>query len=189
MQSQSQDAHIQLAQWLHRLIETLRTQQGSTWRDLVQTVSGKNAVIDLDDIQLQVRAQGGEQLQIECEYLEGVESVNFKTSAETLRDVITGRLTFDAAVGKQKIHLRGSLQDLLGIHQVILGILADSAINPQLRHLWREFEQSWLHLSSVPPCLSLEHQISSYGELIRQVPTDVLGIEVYPPDEDSTYTS
>lgn len=189
MQSQSRDRHTQLAQWLHRLVDALRTQQGSTWRDLVQTVSGKNAVIDLDEIQLLLHAKGGEQLQIECEYLQGVDSVNFKTSAETLRDVITGRLTFDIAVLQQRIHLRGSLQDLLGIHQVVLGILADSAINPQLRHLWREFEEDWSHLSSPVPCLPLEQQILSYGELIRQVPPDVLGIEVYPLQQDRTDTS
>jgi hypothetical protein len=189
MQSQSLDRHAQLAQWLHHLVEILRTQPGSTWRALVQTVSGKDAVIDLDGIQLQLRAEGGEQLEIECEYLQAVESVNFCTSAETLRDVISGRLTFDTAVAQQRINLRGSLQDLLGIHQVVLGILADSAINPQLRHLWREFDQLWSHPSSVPPCLSLEHQRPSYGELVCQVPEDVLGIEVYPPQEDTTETS
>jgi hypothetical protein len=79
----------------------------------VQTVSGKTAVIDLDGIQLQLRAEGGEQLEVECEYLQAVESVNFCTSAETLGDVISGRLTFDTALAQQRINLRGSLQDLL----------------------------------------------------------------------------
>jgi hypothetical protein len=155
----------------------------------VQTVSGKNAVIDLDEIQLLLRAKVGEQLEIECEHIQAAESVNFKTSSATVQDVITGRLTFDKAVAQQKILLRGSLQDLLDIHQVLLGILADSAINPQLRHLWTEFGQDWSDVSSVPPSLALEHQISSYGEFIRQVPTDVLGIVVDLPQEDTTDTN
>jgi hypothetical protein len=189
MQSQSKDRHVQLAQWVHRLVEILRSQQGSTWRDLVQTVSGKNAVMDLDGIKLQLRAKGGEQLQVECEYAQAVESVNFRTEAETLKDVIAGRLTFEGAIAYSKIYLRGSLQDLLGIHQVLNSILADSAINPQLRHLWTEFDQSWSRPSSLGPCYSLENQIISYGEFIRQVPQDVLGIDVDPPQEDSTDTS
>ena len=84
-----------------------------------------------------------------------------------------------------KIYLRGDLQDLLGIHTVAMEILADSAINPNLRRLWAEFDQSWLHSSSLPPCLALENQRASYGELIRQMPSDVLGIQVYPDDTDN----
>lgn len=185
MQSQSNDRHVQLAQWLHLLIEILRTQQGSTWRDLVQTVSGKTAVIDLDGIQLRLRASGGEQLQVESEYPLAVESVNFRTQAETLRDMIAGRITLNTAIAQQRINLRGSLQDLLGFYQVALSVLADSAINPQLRRVWTQFDQSWLRPSSPPPCLYLEQQRASYGELIRQVPSDVLSIKVYLPQSDS----
>ncbi|MCL1468168.1 hypothetical protein [Argonema galeatum] len=184
MQNQSLERHAQLAQWLHRLVETLRIQGGSTWEALVQTVSGKTAAIDLDGIQLRLRADGGEQLQIESEYPVVLESVNFRSEAETLRDVIAGRLTLDAAVTTDKIYLRGSLKEILGIHQVAIAILADSAINPQLRRVWTEFDQLWLRRSSSPPCLSLEHQIPSYGDLIRQVPADVLGIQIYTDDRN-----
>ncbi|MFE1744051.1 SCP2 sterol-binding domain-containing protein [Coleofasciculus sp. H7-2] len=184
MENQSSEHHAQLAQWLHRLVEILRSQGGSTWRDFVQTVSEKTAVIDLDGIQLRVRAHGGEQLQVKSEYPVALESVNFRSEAETLRDVIAGRLTLDAALVTDKLYLRGNLQDLLGIHQIVMGILADSAINPQLRHLWAEFDELWLRSPSLPPCLSLEHQRPSYGELIRRVPEDVLNIQVYPKEEN-----
>jgi hypothetical protein len=185
MKNQSLERHSQLAQWLHRLVEILRTQGGSTWKALVQTVSGKTAVIDLDGIPCRLLADGGEQLQVESEYPLELESVNFRSEAETLRDVIAGRLTIDKAVVAEKIYLRGSLQDLLGIHQVVMEILAESAINPQLRHLWTEFDELWSRPPSLPPCLSLEHQKPSYGELIYQVPEDVLGIQVYPSEEEA----
>jgi len=177
-ETQSPERPTQLAQWLHRLVEILRTQEGSTWRDLVRTVSGKTAVIDLDGIQLRLRASNSEQLQVESEYLVTQEPVNFRSEAETLRDVIAGRLTLDTALVAEKIYLRGSLEDLLGINQISMGILADSAINPDLRQLWAEFDELWWRPSSLPPCLSLEHQKPSSGELIRQVPEDVLGIQL-----------
>jgi hypothetical protein len=186
MENQLFERQAQLDQWLHRLVEILRSQGGSTWKALVQTVSGKTAAIDLDGIGLRLRASGGEQLQIESEYPVALESVNFRSKAETLRDVIAGRLTLDAAVVADNIYLSGTLEDLLAVHQVVMEILADSAINPQLRHLWTEFDQLWLRRSSPPPYLSLEHQKPSYGELIRQVPEDVLAIDVYSPEIDAT---
>jgi hypothetical protein len=218
MENQSFECHAQLAQLFHRLVEILRNQGGSTWKVLVETVSGKTAVIDVDRIQLRLRANGGEQLQIESEYPVALESVNFRSEAETLRDVIAGKLTLDAAVVADNIYVRGSLEDLLNIHQVVMEILANSAIisisdrdsyrtapattdkvphspsqdvfdpnenryNQQLRHLWTEFDQFWPRPSSGPPCLSLEHQKPSYGELIRLLPEDVLAIEVYPRED------
>lgn len=183
MESQSFERHAQLAQWLHRLVEILRTQGGATWEALVETVDGKSAIIDLDGVVLRVGAFGGEQLQVESAYPVAQTGVNFRSKGETLRDAIAGKLTVDAAVVSDKIYLRGNLQDLLGIHQIATGILADSAINPQLRHLWAEFDQSWSRPPSLPPCLALEQQRPSYGELIRQVPEDVLAIQVDLPAE------
>ena len=184
MESQSFERHAQLAQLLHRLVEILRTTGGATWEALVETVDEKSAVIDLDGVVLRVRAFGGEQLQVESAYPMAQTGVNFCSKGETLRDAIAGKLTVDAAVISDKIYLRGNLQDLLGIHQIATGILADSAINPQLRRLWAEFDQSWSHPPSLPPCLALEQQRPSYGELIGQVPEDVLAIQVDPPDQN-----
>jgi hypothetical protein len=166
-----------LAQWLHNLIEILRLQQGSTWRDLVLTVSGKTATIELDGTQLQLRAEGGDNLEI---YIESVQQqpINFRSDAETLRDIIMGYLTVDGAVATSKIYLSGNLNDLLGIHQVVVGILADGAVNPQLQRLWEEFDQVWERPISPPLCRSLESQKVSYGELVRQIPEDVLLIDI-----------
>ncbi|GET41138.1 SCP2 sterol-binding domain-containing protein [Microseira wollei] len=181
MQSQSFERHAQLAQWLHSLVEILRTTGGATWEALVETVDGKTAIIDLDGVVLRVGASGGEQLQVESAYPVAQTSVNFRSNSATLRDAIAGKLTVDAAVVSDKIYLRGNLQDLLGIHQIASGILADSAINPQLRRLWAEFDQSWFHPPSLPPCLALEQQRPNSGDLIRQVPEDVLAIQVDLP--------
>ncbi|MBD2181614.1 hypothetical protein H6S82_03920 [Planktothrix sp. FACHB-1355] len=185
MENQSFERQAQLTQWLQTLVEILRIQGGSTWESLVRTVAGKTAAIDLDGIQLRVRATGGEKLQIETEYPVELESVNFRTKAETLRDAIAGQLTLDAAVVEDSIHLRASLEDLLDIQQLVTEILADSAFNPQLRHLWSEFDRLWPRAASGYPCVALEKQKPSYGEPIRLIPQDVLAIQIYPPGDDS----
>ncbi|MFP4120141.1 hypothetical protein [Coleofasciculus sp.] len=168
----------QLAQWLYRLVEILRSQGNSTWRRLVQTVSGKMAVIELDGTQLRLWAQGDERLQVHIESLAEPQPVHFCSDAETLRDIITGFVTLDAAVMSGKIYVRGDLRDLLGINQVVMGILADSAINLQLQRLWNEFDHVWFPTPSPPPCQSLDQQKPSRGYLINQIPADVLNIEV-----------
>jgi hypothetical protein len=178
MQSPSLERDAQLAQWLHRLLEILRTQQGSTWRDLVQTVSGKTAVIDIDGVQLQLYAYGDQQLQVETKYPVQFDLVNLRTEAETLRDVVSGILTLDSAVSQGKMSLHGSFQNLLGIYRVVSGIFADSAINPQLRRLWTEFDQSWSRPTAVTSSLCLENQQAAYAQLIRQIPSDILNIDV-----------
>ncbi|MFP5273902.1 SCP2 sterol-binding domain-containing protein [Coleofasciculus sp.] len=174
----SSQPNEQLAQWLYRLVDILRSQGGSTWRRLVQTVSGKTAVIELDGTQLRLWAQENEQLQVHIESLAEPQPVHFCSDAETLRDIITGSVTLDAAVMSGKIYVRGDLPDLLGINQVVMGILADSAINLQLQRLWNEFDHVWLRLPSPPPCRSLDQQKPSRGYLINQIPADVLNIEV-----------
>ena len=166
-----------LTQWLHNLIEILRIQEGDTWQDLVLTVSGKSAVIELDGTQLQLLAEGENNLRIEIESVEQ-QAINFGSDAETLRDIISGRLTIDGAVAKGKMYVRGDLKDLLGIHKLVMRILADAAVNSQLQRLWEEFDQAWESpLSPVFSCYS-ESQKVFYGELVRQIPEDVLMIDV-----------
>lgn len=173
--SESQE---KLAEWLHRLIEILRNQGGSTWKTLVRTISGKTSVIDLDGIQLQLRAETGEQLQIQTEPIASSNTVDFRSRAEILRDVIAGRLVLDTAVMAGDIYVRGNIQELIDIHTVVMEIIADSAINPQLQRLWEEFDEIWSRPSSLPTCQTLEQQKPSYAYLIRNVPEDVLGIEI-----------
>lgn len=166
----------QLAQWLYRLVDILRRQGGSTWQSLVRTVSGKTAVIELDGIQLHLQAEGEEQLKVGIQSLPERQSVNFCSDAETLRDIIAGSTTLDAAVMNGKVYVRASLPDLLGINQVVMGILADSAINLQLQRLWAEFDQIWSHPASRSLCRSLNQQKANRDYLINQIPRDVLNI-------------
>jgi len=174
MVNPSINRHQQLAQWLERLVEIIRLQGGSTWITLVSTVSGKMATIELDDIQLQLWASENEPLQLSIEYPVESEFVNFRSDAETLRDIIASRLTLDRAIATGQIYVRGSLQDLLGLHQLVMEIIADSPLNRQLQALWEEFDQQWLRPSAQTPCYCLQEQQIIYDELVRHIPENVL---------------
>lgn len=167
-----------LAQWLYRLVEILRIQGGSSWATLVATVSGKTAIIKLDEILLQLWASAREPLQVQIEYPIESESFNFYSDAETIRALIAGQLILDKALATGQIYLRGNLRDLLGIHQLVMEILADSPFNPQLQELWEEFEQQWLTPPTSVPYYCLQQQQTIYSKLIDYVPEDVLLIEI-----------
>jgi hypothetical protein len=174
----SDDRREQLANWILDLVEILRAKGGSTWRVLVQTVSGKTAAISLDGTGLRLRAFGGSELQVQVEAIEPSEALNFRSDAETLRDVIAGQLSLDAAVTAGKIYVRGDLEDVRGIYAVTMEIIADSPISAQLQRLWQEFDESWPRPASPPASRALEQQNQPYGYLVNQVPDDVLRTDV-----------
>ncbi len=167
-----------LATWLSRLIEILRLQGGETWLALVQITSGKTAAIALDGIPLEVSADGGDRFELLFEYAVPPNSINFRSDADTLRDIVAGRLTLDGALANGRIYARNHLDELLGMYEVVMRILADSATNPQLQELWMEFDSSLSALAARPLPSLLEGQKPSYGYLIKSVPEDVLGIKI-----------
>jgi hypothetical protein len=180
MTNSTRECQEQLAKWLRRLVETLRLQGGETWKALVQIVSGKTAAIAFDGTLLQISAEGGDRLQLCFEYAVSPDSINFRSDADTLWEIVAGRLTVDGAVANGRIYARNNLDELLGIYEVVMRILADSATNPQLQELWMEFDESWPRSATGGLPLHLERQKPSYGYLIKSVPEDVLAIEVEP---------
>lgn len=169
----------QLAQWISNLVETLRLQNNSTWRTLVSTVTGKIAIIRLDDVCLQLEASNNTSLEVFITYPEEIERYNFMSDSETIRDIIAGKMTIDQALATNKIYLRGTLTDLQGMSQLVKEILADSPINLQLQRLWEDFNEMWFSSSSLS-CYSLDNQQTNYGELISMIPEDILNIEIIP---------
>ncbi len=180
MTNTTRESQEQLATWLRRLIETLRFQGGETWKTLVQIVSEKTVTIAIDDTILQVSAEGGELLQLNIEYLETSDSIDFRSYAHTFRDIVAGRLTMDGAIANGRIYARKNMVDLLGMYEVVTRILADGATNHQLQELWMEFDKSWSASAIGKLPSPLETQKPIYNYLINNVPEDVLEIEIKP---------
>lgn len=169
----------QLAQWIYNLVEILRRQNNSTWRNLVSTVTGKIALIRLDDVSLQLEASNNIPLEIFITYPVETNNYNFISDTETIRDIMAGKMTIDQALVTNNMYLRGTLIDLQRMSQLIKEILADSPINLQLQRLWEDFNDIWFSPSSLS-CYSLDNQQTNYGELISMIPEDILNIEIIP---------
>ncbi|MDJ0509953.1 MAG: hypothetical protein QNJ64_11940 [Crocosphaera sp.] len=173
----SKSSQEQLAKWIYKLVEILRLQNNSTWRTLVRTVSGKRAIIRLDDISLQLEASHNLPIEVSINYPVETQSYNFISDSETMVDIIAGKITLDQALATNRIYLRGTLIDLRGISQLVKEILADSAINSQLQTLWKEFQERWNYSSSTS-YYSLDNQQTNYNQLISIIPEDVLKINI-----------
>ncbi|MEL4895814.1 hypothetical protein [Crocosphaera sp. Alani8] len=165
------------AEWIYNLVEILRLQNNSTWRSLVKTTTGKTATILLGDISLQLQASKTKPLKVSINYPVEIDNYNFSCDAETIRDIIAGKVTLDQALLKNQVYLRGTFTDLQGISQLIKEILADTAINLQLQRHWEDFEEMWSSSSSLP-YYSLDNQQTNYAELISMIPEDILNIEI-----------
>ncbi|MDY7015518.1 MAG: hypothetical protein SVX43_18365 [Cyanobacteriota bacterium] len=170
----------QLAQWLRCLIETLRQSGGETWKALVQILSGKTAAIALDGVRLQIAVEGGDRRELFFEYAVLPDAIDFRTDADTLRAIVAGQVTVDGAVLEGRIYACNELDELLSAYEVVMRILADSAIDPELQDLWMEFDESWPSSTREGRLSFLEGQKLSSGYLIQNVPEDVLAIEIEP---------
>lgn len=182
MVNQPNERREQLARWILALVEVLRGRGGSTWSLLVATVSGKTAAIAVDDTELWLRAEGGNDLQVEAISRTDTAplnfaTLNFSTDGETVKDIIAGRLSLDAAVTAGDLYVRGNLEEVIKMHALAVEILADSAIDLQLQRLWEEFDRSWPG-SVASACRPLEWQKPDYGYFVNRVPEDVLSIDL-----------
>jgi hypothetical protein len=187
MTTNTRDYQDQLAELLRRLIETLRRKGGGTWQALVRLVSGKTIAIALDQTLLQIKAEGGDHLQLNFEYTVSREAIHFQINAETLRKIVAGQLTVDKAVAEGQIYARHELDEFLSTYELIMRILADSAINPELQALWKEFDQTWPRCDTENLSSSLTNQKPTYDYFIKNVPEDVLTIEIEPYLADHLY--
>src|SRR5512147_131284 len=109
MPSSSIDLERTLARWLRRLVAICRTEHGDTWKAIVRAASGRRAIIRLDECRLSLRASGGSSLRLHIHPVKPGRPENFCTGADTLRDIIAGRLTLDAAISRGELFVRGSL--------------------------------------------------------------------------------
>lgn len=91
MSQVSENRQQQLAKWLSDLVEVLRLQNNKTWETLVSTVTGKTAIIRLDDISLKIQASEDLPLELAIAPINSTpDKYNFTSDAETMRSIIAG---------------------------------------------------------------------------------------------------
>lgn len=165
-----------LADFLHRFVDVIRRDSGYTWDLLVRTTKGRVGTIEFDGHRLQLGTEGADDYHLVTSAAEPDAPLNFRTDAATVRDLIAGQETLDRALVSGRVFVRGSLDDLLSMYQLVMNVLADAPRNAAIRRLFHEFEATWPgEAAAVRP---IEAQAARHGYLISQIPASVLRIDV-----------
>ncbi len=167
-----------LADLLQRLVRILREEGGYTWDLVVRVTSGRIAVIEFDGHRLQLEGIDGDSYELRTSAAAPGSPLNFRTDAETVRDILAGRITLDEALATGRVFVRGELDDLLGMYRIVMNVLADTPRVPRLRRLGEYFERTWPDGDAGGPPRPLETQAPRHGHFIAQIPEPVLRIEV-----------
>lgn len=165
-----------LEELLQRLVDVLRLEQGYTWDLFVRITHGRSAVIEFDGFRLHLEGRGADAYELVTSPGNSTAPPNFRTDASTVRDLIAGQVTLDRALTSGSVFVRGSLEDLLAMYQLVMNVLADAPRSAALRRLFHEFDATWP--SDDPAVRPLEAQTPRHGFLIAQIPEGVLRIEV-----------
>lgn len=124
------------------LVSSLRYSNGYLFELLKKVTIGKSVIISLDDVNISLYATGKNGYELVLKPAE--EDPEFITTGDTLRNIVNGLLTLDHALATGAIFVKGSLEDLIGIFQLTLGLLAEGAVDPHLRRLWSDFDETWI---------------------------------------------
>jgi hypothetical protein len=171
-----------MREWLLRLVDILLAQGGQVADLLVRTTAGKQAVIGIDDVRVGLAAEAVDgSIRVEVRQALDTERLNFRSSGETLRDIIHARALLDSAIADGRIHVRAPMPDLLAMHELVMRTIASAAASRPLRELWAEFDAWWPRADV--PCLPLVAQLPKHGVLRRAVPVEVLRVQLDAPPE------
>ena len=182
MVSTPTDRYDRMREWLLRLVEILLAQGGQVADLLVRTTAGKKAVIEIDDVRIGLVAQPTDRgITVEVRRADDAEPLNFRSSGETLRDLIHARALLDAVIADGRMHVQAPLTDLLAMHELVMRTLASAVSSRALRELWAEFDAWWPRADV--PCLPLAAQLPKHGVLRQAVPVEVLRVQLDAPPE------
>ena len=150
-----------LIHYLQRLIGIMRRERSTIWKLLVKAVDKKSAYIGLDEVYLSLSASGGNQLNVKIEVIEKIDNPNFYAKANVLKNIIAGRYILDKAIDDRKLYVRGSLEDLLNIYQLVNHALVGGNNNQEYLELWLDFESNWRSVDN-NNCWKLENQLPEF---------------------------
>lgn len=169
MENSSDENTLKLINWLHTLVEIIRSHDTPTWELLVHTVNNKSAIIGIDSTYLSLSAKGGLKLNIEILPYKQINNPDFHVTSNTIVNIIVGRYTIDKAINDGHIFIRSQLADLLNIHYLLMNVLADTPINQDFLTLWLDFKDNW-QIKESYKTYYIEDQTPSFGFFIKPIP-------------------
>jgi len=171
MENSSDENTLKLINWLHTLVEIIRSHNTPTWELLVHTVNKKSAIIGIDNTYLSLSAKGGLKLKIEILPYKQIRNPDFYVATNSISDIIAGRFTIDKAINDGHIFIRSQLNDLLNLHYLVMNILADTPIKQDFLILWLDFKKNWGIIESYE-IYCIENQTPSFGYFVKAINYD-----------------
>ena len=166
-----------LVEWIQRFVDLLRADGGYPWRLLVQLTADKVGVIEIDGHALQLEGRHDVAFDLLVRPAEAGQTPHLRTDAQTVRAIMAGQLTFDKALTDGSLFVRGTLDDLIGFHQLIMNVLAEGPRHAALRRLWREFDDEWPHAEAPLSLVRLEAQKAQHTPVFATMPASLLRVE------------
>jgi hypothetical protein len=173
MASTPTERYERLRDWLLQLVDVVLANGGPLAAALVQTAAGRRAVVQLDDVALQLQGDMADgHLRVEIDPAPEGAVRHFRANGDALRDILAGRTLLDAAVVDGRVAVQAGLPDLLAVHDLVLRLLAAGPQHRALRTLWAQFDAWWPR--GPLACVPLDAQRPQHGRLRDRVPLDVL---------------
>ena len=125
---------------------------------LKEVTLNKTAIIDLDNARLKLSASTKNGYTLYIKPVKTSTLPDFNTKADYLREIVNGVITLDQAISSNKILVRGTLENLLGIYRLAIGLLIEGPTSPHLRDIWNNFSSQWEQDAPTPFPSNLDQQ-------------------------------
>jgi hypothetical protein len=167
----------QLMVLIERMIGIIKYDNQYAYQLLQSVTLNKFAVIDIDGCKVFLKAFGGDDYILTLNKADSEAVVQFSTNSHTLQRIIAGNTTIDKAIAENDIFVMAGFHDLLNIYKLTTCLLAEGPLNPLLRDLWQEFNETWC---SPLACqiMPVEHQKPCYDFLISSIPENALLVKI-----------
>lgn len=157
-----QDNTSLLIGFFEGLVEITENRCPYLWHLLCQLADGKVAIVELDGCKIQLfTIKRKNRIRISIKSVKQMKPSHLKMDSRFMIDLMLGIDKLDNAILQQKILIYGSLEEALGIYNLVLGFLSEGPLNADLQGLWRRFASEWpgLQISFLSPPL-LDYQFT-----------------------------
>ncbi len=178
MQNSFTEAEQFLAVLFHGLVDHVKYDNDFILGLLKEVTISKKVVIDVDGSKLQLTAIAHDNYTLQIQPVNSWTPSSFVTKGDYVRDIVKGAITLDQALSSNKIMLKGTLNDLLGIYRLAIGLLVEGPTSPHLRGIWHEFDTNWHCHGPNNVLVNLElQQVSNYFTSL-DVSSEINNVEI-----------
>lgn len=167
-----------LASLIYRLVENLKIGNEHLYKQLVLITQNQVCCIQVDHVKITMETLGTKKYSLKVSGAKENDRPIFITKGDIIRNIINGNYTLDYAMLKGLINVYGTIEDLIRIHNLFIGILSEGAVFPALRELWDEFDRNWISSETDPIVSEIETQIVYNYNIFRNTDKDVLNAKI-----------